>query len=111
VIASCGRQADPAALAGRFVATDGGARWSFTGALTFGNAAAVLKDADALAPPASGVVDCSGVQHVDSAAVTVLLALKRRAADAGIELAFVNAPGPLRALADVYAVDDLLGMS
>ena len=43
--------------------------------------------------------------------MTVLLALKRRAADAGIELSFVNAPGPLRALADVYGVDELLGMS
>jgi phospholipid transport system transporter-binding protein len=111
VIASCGRQADPESLAGRFVATDDGARWSFVGALTFGNAAAVLKDAGALAPPTSGVVDCAGVRHVDSAAVTVLLALKRRAAEAGIELSFVHAPGPLRALADVYAVDELLGMS
>ncbi len=110
MIAPCGRQADPAALAGRFVATGDGARWTFAGALTFANAAAVLQDATALAPPASGVVDCAGVGHVDSAAVTVLLAVKRRVAEAGVELAFVNAPPALRALADVYDVDELLGM-
>jgi phospholipid transport system transporter-binding protein len=110
VIAPCGRQADAAALAGRFVAAGGGARWTFEGALTFANAAAVLQDATTLAPPASGVVDCAGVGHVDSAAVTVLLAVKRRAAEAGVELSFVNAPPALRSLADVYDVDVLLGM-
>jgi ABC-type transporter Mla MlaB component len=110
VIAPCGRQADAAALAGRFVAAAGGARWTFEGALTFANAAAVLQDATTLAPPASGVVDCAGVGHVDSAAVTVLLAVKRRAAEAGVELSFVNAPPALRSLADFYDVDVLLGM-
>jgi ABC-type transporter Mla MlaB component len=43
--------------------------------------------------------------------VTVLLALKRRAAENGVELGFVNAPGPLRALADVYDVEGLLGIA
>jgi phospholipid transport system transporter-binding protein len=110
VIAPCGRQADAAALAGRFVATGDGARWAFAGALTFANAAAVLQEASTLAPPASGVVDCGSIGHVDSAAVTVLLAVKRRAAEAGIDLSFVNAPPALRSLADVYDVDELLGM-
>jgi phospholipid transport system transporter-binding protein len=110
VIASCGRQADPAALAGRFAATDGGARWTFVGALTFANATAVLEEASTLVPPASGVVDCASIAPVDSAAVTVLLAVKRRAAEAGIDLSFVNAPPALRSLADVYDVDELLGM-
>ena len=92
MIASCGRQADATALAGRFVATDDGARWTFAGALTFANAAAVLQDAGTLAPPAAGVVDCAAIGHVDSAAVTVLLAVQRRAVTAGAPLAFVNAP-------------------
>jgi len=111
VIAGCGRQTDPSELAGRFVATAGGARWAFDGALTFGNAAAVLLEAAELAPPTSGVVDCAGVRAVDSAAVTVLLALKRRLAERGVDLRFVNAPGPLRALADVYDVEELLGIA
>ncbi len=106
----CGRQADATALAGRFVAADDGARWTFAGALTFANAAAVLQDATSLAPPATGVVDCAAIGHVDSAAVTVLLAVQRRALAAGVELAFVNAPPALRALADVYDVDELLRM-
>lgn len=111
MIASCGRQTDAAALAARFVAADGGARWAFGGALTFGNAAAVLEAATGLALPASGIVDCAGLTAVDSAAVTVLLALKRRAAENGVELGFVNAPGQLRALADVYDVEGLLGIA
>ena len=107
---SCGRQADATALAGRFAATADGARWTFAGALTFANAAAVLQDATALAFPAAGVVDCAAIGHVDSAAVTVLLAVQRRALANGVELAFVNAPPALRSLADVYDVDELLGM-
>ncbi len=89
---------------------DGG-RWIGTGALTSANAAAVLDSAAALPLPSEGIVDCAGIAVVDSAAVAVLLALKRRAKEAGRPLAFTNLPPPLRALAELYDVESFLAPS
>ena len=65
--------------AGAFVATDGGSRWRFEGALTLDNAAGVLEAASELPLPSAGVVDFDGLRHADSAALAVMIALKRRA--------------------------------
>jgi phospholipid transport system transporter-binding protein len=111
VIARCGPAANEGDCAGRIVASEGGAHWAFEGALTMSNAGIVLEEAAALPLPAAGVVDCARLTAVDSAAVTVLLAIKRRAADAGCELRFAGVPDPLVLLADVYDVADLLGVS
>ena len=54
-----------------------------TGALTFADAASVLAATHAMSLPREGVVDCAGIVVADSAAVSVLLALKRRAAAEG----------------------------
>jgi len=43
------------------------------------------------------------------AAVAVLLALKRRAADEGRPLRFVGIPAALASLADLYGVEEILG--
>lgn len=104
-------QAQPGAGAERgatvgFVATDGG--WCYTGDLTLDNAAAVLEASKALALPAGGAVDVSGLRHADSAALAVLIALKRRAAREHVELALAGMPPPLRSLAMVYGVDELV---
>ena len=40
---------------GEFVAADGGARWTYAGALTFANAEAVLESTGSLPLPSSGV--------------------------------------------------------
>ncbi len=93
--------------AGFAVAGDG-ARWIASGALTFDNAARVFAAAEALALPTSGIVACDGLAHVDSSAVAVLLGLKRRAMREGRTLRFEAAPAPLRALAAVYGVDQVL---
>ena len=45
---------------------------------------------------------------VDSSAVAVLLALSRRAQEEGKPLVFTEIPAALRALADLYGVEDLL---
>jgi len=94
-----------------FLPADGGGRWVGTGALTFANAASVLEAATALPLPGDGVVDCSGIAPVDSAAVAVLLALKRRAVEAKHPLAFSGLPPALKALVDVYDVEPLLESS
>jgi phospholipid transport system transporter-binding protein len=85
-----------------------GTRWEAEGAITFANAGAVLAAAAALPLPTSGVVACGGITAADSAAVSLLLALKRRAESQGVELAFVHAPAVLTKLASLYGVDDIL---
>ncbi len=94
--------------AGGFANDAGAARWTYAGALTFADAGLVLEATRALPLPSSGVIDCSGVGAVDSAAVAVLLALKRRAAAENRPLAFANVPAALTALADLYGVEDIL---
>jgi phospholipid transport system transporter-binding protein len=98
----------PNALATGFSAHAAGARWSYSGALTFANAGSVFAAAAALPLPSAGEVDLSGVLAVDSSAVAVLLALSRRAREEGRPLAFTGVPTALRALADLYSVEDLL---
>ncbi len=95
-----------AAPAGSFVAAEG--RWTFTGALTFADAAAVFEASRDVPLPASGVVDLAALEPADSAALAVMVALSRRAAVSGTRLQFTSIPPGLRALAHVYGVDDLL---
>jgi phospholipid transport system transporter-binding protein len=84
-----------------------GERWLFSGALTFDDATAVLGHAAEMPLPASGVVDMAGLVHADSAALAVLLALKRRAAAEGKRLSFATFPPMLESLARVYGIEDL----
>jgi len=99
----------PALPEGRFALVEHG-RWSYSGALTTANAGAVLEAARALPLPLSGVIDCAGIAPFDSAAVAVLVALKRRAAAEGQPLAFTGLSPALTALADLYAVEDVLAL-
>jgi phospholipid transport system transporter-binding protein len=93
---------------GSFAADADGARWTYAGALTFAQAGSALEAAQALPLPTSGTVDCSGIGAVDSAAVAVLLALKRRAAAESCTLEFLGVPAALAALADLYGVGEML---
>ena len=88
--------------------SDDGARWIASGALTFANAGGALAAARALPLPAAGIVECEGITHTDSAAVAVLLALKRRARAEGKPLAFARPPAALTTLATLYDVEDIL---
>ena len=88
---------------------DGAAgRWISTMAITIANAARVLEASRALPLPGDGVVDCSALHPVDSTAVAVLLAIKRRAIDEHKPLAFINITPSLHTLADLYGVEELL---
>jgi phospholipid transport system transporter-binding protein len=89
-------------------ASDDGARWRASGELTFANAGPVLAAAQALPLPSTGVVQCDGITAVDSAAVAVLLALKRRGLEQGRPLTFVEVPAALATLAALYDVEDIL---
>jgi phospholipid transport system transporter-binding protein len=101
------REASELVVAG--FAPDGqNARWTCAGALTYANAGAVLAASALLPLPATGEVDLADVDAVDSAAVAVLVALKRRAAGEGRPLTLANAPAALTALADLYGVEEIL---
>ena len=93
---------------GGFSAAAGGGRWTYTGALTCANAGAVLAAAEALPLPATGEVDLADIREVDSAAVAVMLALKRRAGNEGRPLSFVNISAALAALLDLYDVGEIV---
>jgi ABC-type transporter Mla MlaB component len=87
---------------------EAGTRWMSTTAINFGNATRVLTASRGLPLPSAGVVDCSALHPVDSAAVAVLLAIKRRALEERKPLAFVNITPSLHTLTDLYGVEDLL---
>jgi phospholipid transport system transporter-binding protein len=97
---------DDASAVGGFTASASG--WHFSGALTLDDAAGIF-DASAQTPlPANGVVDFSGMRHADSAALAIVIALKRRAAAEGRALSATGLPASLHSLAVVYGVDGLL---
>ena len=94
-----------APASGGFAVVDGA--WRYDGALTLENAAAVLAAADVLPLPESGRVDLAGLAQADSAALAVLMALRRRALGEGRTLRIENLPAGLGSLAVVYGVDAL----
>jgi phospholipid transport system transporter-binding protein len=98
--------ASEAPRAGAFSAA--GDRWAFDGALILADAADVYTASKSLPLPAGGVVDFSGLTKADSAAIAVMIALKRRAAAEGRALTISALPASLRSLAIVYGVEDLL---
>ena len=97
---------DAAPATGAFAVSGRG--WGFSGALTFDDAAVVLQASRALALPEAATVDMSALTHADSAALAVLIALKRRAAAEGRTLTIVGLPRSLHSLAVVYGIEDLL---
>ena len=93
---------------GVFAAADGGARWTFDGALTMDTSADALAASRALPLPGTGVVDFSGLRQADSAALAVMIALKRRGAAEGRSIALAGIPATLTSLAVVYGIEPLL---
>jgi phospholipid transport system transporter-binding protein len=87
-----------------------GDRWQFNGTLTFDDAATIFDATQGLPLPASGVVDLAGLAHADSAALAVLLALRRRAATEGRELAFAGMPPVVESLARVYGIEEIFAV-
>jgi phospholipid transport system transporter-binding protein len=78
------------------------------GSLTMDCVANVLSASAEASLPGTGIVELSGVESVDSAAVALLLAWKRRAAAEGKPMAFAHIPPSLASLAQLYGVGDLL---
>ena len=85
-----------------------GDRWMLAGALSVDTAAGVLEASREAALPGTGIVSLAAVESVDSAAVAVLLAWRRRAAAEGKDLSFTDVPASLSALAELYGVEELI---
>ncbi len=77
-------------------------------ALTVDNATAALEHGLAAIAAGETVFDLRNVVAVDSAAVSVMLAWQRAAADAGIRLQLVHLPAMLRSLTKLYGVCELV---
>jgi ABC-type transporter Mla MlaB component len=73
--------------------------------ITMSTAPAALDAARAALREQGGVLDLSSLERFDSAAVAVLVALRR---EAGNGLVFRNAPANLRKLASLYGVEAAL---
>jgi phospholipid transport system transporter-binding protein len=83
-------------------------RWRVLGPVTLRNAAALRVAGLRLLEGGDAVVDLSGVTEADSAAVSLLLEWRRAADAAGRSIRFEQPTGPLRSLATLYNVHELL---
>lgn len=77
--------------------------------LTIAEARATVSQlVEAISADSAPVLDASGLQTLDSAAIAVLLECRRSAQAAGKSLHIVGAPPKLGQLARLYGVDGLL---
>jgi phospholipid transport system transporter-binding protein len=88
-----------------------GERCAVRGALTMTNVNAVLEESKRAFQGPRIVVDLAGVTEVDSAALSLLLEWRRSAAAEKRAIEYTNLPAPLRTLADLYGVSELLPAS
>ncbi|MEP6943428.1 MAG: STAS domain-containing protein [Betaproteobacteria bacterium] len=87
---------------------EGGGRWALSGPLVMDTVALVLGASATRPLPETGVIDMTNVQRVDSAAVALMLAWKRRAAGEAKPLTFASVPANITSLAALYGVAELL---
>jgi phospholipid transport system transporter-binding protein len=85
-----------------------GQRLVVSGAVTLGNAAALLEEGRRHIAEGVQTVDLAEVNEMDSALLAVLLAWLRDARGSERKLSFVNLPESLRTIAQLYGVDRLL---
>ena len=87
---------------------DGG-HCSVEGSLTMANVTSVLQESAKIFDAPDIVLDLAGVTEVDSSAVSLLLEWRRQALASDRRIRYINLPGSLRSLADLYGVSELIG--
>ena len=85
-----------------------GSRLVVSGAVTLGNAAALLEEGRRHIAEGVQTVDLAEVNEMDSALLAVLLAWLRDSRGREKQLSFVNLPESLRTIAQLYGVDRLI---
>ena len=88
-----------------------GPRLVVSGAVTLGNAAALLEEGRRHIAEGVQTVDLAEVNEMDSALLAVLLAWLRDAHGRERQLSFTNLPESLRTIAQLYGVDRLIPTS
>lgn len=83
-------------------------RWALSGPLVMDSVAPLLGSSASRPLPENGVIDMTNVQRVDSAAVALMLAWKRRAANEAKPISFAGVPASITSLAVLYGVAELL---
>jgi phospholipid transport system transporter-binding protein len=78
------------------------------GAVTVENAARLLRELKPNLERGIGVLDLSGVEQVDSAALALIFSSVRQARAAGRELRLSGLPANIMTLAELYGVAELL---
>lgn len=78
-------------------------------ALNFSTASAVLAQADGLI--AAGTLDLSKVTRADSAGISLLLELSRRAQKRGVQLRITGANEQIRSLLKFFGLDGILTLA
>lgn len=82
-----------------------------SGPVTIDNVTAVIEAGRQAIAGSDPVVDLSGLENVDSAAISMMLEWMRDAARGGRRVRFANLPENLRTLAKVYGVLDVLPLA
>lgn len=85
-----------------------GERLLVEGPVTFASAAGLLDAAAREARAGASVLDFAAATQTDSAALALALDLRRQAGAEGRAIRFVNMPEPLRKLAELYSVGDVV---
>lgn len=76
--------------------------------MTLAEAAALLEDGKRAVAQGATTFDLGGVGQADSSALSLLLAWRRQASQARQPFSVRNPPESVHALAQLYAVDDLV---
>jgi phospholipid transport system transporter-binding protein len=82
--------------------------WRVEGPVNVETAATLLQEAESMWEGSEFRVDLGGITSADSAAVAVLLAWRRQAAEKSVRMQLVNSPESVCSLARLYDVADLL---
>ncbi|MDD2833778.1 MAG: STAS domain-containing protein [Methylotenera sp.] len=86
-------------------------RWTVTGEILMDSASALLAQSQQLTMPAVLSVDFSGVDNLDTSALSLVIEWLRRAEDENVQLKFTHFPASLISLASLYGVTDFISES
>ena len=83
-------------------------RWELAGDILIDNANTLLMESKGLSISSNTQVDFANVAEIDTAAISLILEWQRRAITENQQLKFVNLPGNLISLTQLYGVADLV---
>ncbi|MGQ0443176.1 MAG: STAS domain-containing protein [Methylophilaceae bacterium] len=83
-------------------------RWQITGDILVDNANTLLVASQQLAISGEALIDFANVTEIDTSAISIMLAWRRRAIAENKQLKFINLPANLSSLTQLYGVADFI---